>query len=125
MSLLSRLKSLFSVKDTSIVLPTDISLLESEGFTPDNFEFGIEIYNDNTTPMEFVVSTLIDNLKIKKNKAIELMLTIHTKGGVIVQLESIEEAKKIAKFITSEAQKQNHTLVCRAISAQQGTQVDG
>ena len=44
MSLLSRLKSLFSVKDTSIVLPTDISLLESEGFTPDNFEFGIEIY---------------------------------------------------------------------------------
>lgn len=124
MSLLSRLKSFYSVKDTSIVLPTNISLLDSGGYTPDNFKFGLEIYNDNTTPMEFVVNTLTENLKIKKNKAIELMLTIHTKGGVIVPLESIIEAQEVAERITYAAQKQNYPLVCRAISAQQGAQVD-
>lgn len=124
MQLLSKLKSLFTIKNNSMVLPTEVSLIAREGFVPSDFRYGIEIYNDNTTPMEFVVNTLENNLNIKKNKAIEIVLSIHTKGGVVIPYNSFKQAKDIANSITTDAQNNNYTLVCRAVSAQQGVQVD-
>jgi ATP-dependent Clp protease adaptor protein ClpS len=124
MSLLSKLKSFFRVKDNSIVLPRDVSLITREGFAPSDFRFGIEIYNDNTTPMEFVVNTLEKNLNIKRKEAIEIMLSIHTKGGVVLPLNSFEDANRITNLIMSDTKEKNYELYCRAINAQQGTQVD-
>lgn len=117
MSLFSRIKSWFEIKDSSPVFPTDTTLLQREGFVPDHFQYGVEIFNDNTTPMPFVVKTLKENLKITEKKAIDIMLEIHAKGGVIIPLESMEQARYVADAITSDADRMNHNLVCRAISA--------
>jgi len=115
MSLLSRFKEFFSPKDHSVVLPREHSLATLEGFAPSNFRYGIEIYNDNTTPMEFVVKTLVKNLGIKRKVAIEIMLDIHTKGGAVLSLDSFEEASSIAGAMMSDAQENSHELFCRAV----------
>lgn len=118
MSLLSKLKSFFTVKDNSIVLPREVSLLTLKGFVPSDFKHGIEIYNDNTTPMEYVVNTLEKSLHIKRKEAIEIMLKIHMKGGAVLPLCSLEEANRIADLINGDAKEKNHALFCRAINAQ-------
>jgi ATP-dependent Clp protease adapter protein ClpS len=119
MSLLSKIKSFLTPKDNSIVLPREVSLATIEELVPSNFKFGIEIYNDNTTPMEFVIKTLTKNLKIKRKEAIEIMLKIHAKGGAVLSLSTFEDAKQIADTVMSDARKNNHELFCRAVSAQQ------
>ena len=124
MSFLSKLKSFFSVKDNSIVLPRDVSLVTLEGFAPHDFKYGIEIYNDNATPMEFVVCTLEKSLNIKHKEAIDIMLSIHIKGGVVLPQSSFEEASEIANSITSIAKENNYELFCRAVNVQQGAEVD-
>jgi len=120
MSLLSKIKTFLTPKDTSIVLPKEVSLATLEGFVPGDFTYGIEIYNDNTTPMEFVIKSLEKNLKISRKEAIEVMLSIHEKGGVVLPLNSFEEADKIAISIMSDARENNHELFCRAVNTQQG-----
>ena len=112
------------MKDKSIVFPKEISLLTLDGFTPSDFLYGIEIYNDNTTPMEFVVNTLEKNININRKEAINIMLTIHTKGGVIVSLPSFAEAIKASNSIMADAKVNNHELFCRAINTQQGAQAE-
>jgi len=124
MSLFTKLKSFFTIKDNSIVLPREVSLVTLEGYTPCDFRCGIEIYNDNTTPMEFVVSTLEKHLNIKRKEAIEIMLNIHTKGGVVLPLASFDDANRIANSIMNDTKEKNHALFCRAVNAHKGTQVD-
>ena len=43
----------FAYPDTSRTLPPDTRLTLIDGFAPEDFTSGIEILNDNTTPMEF------------------------------------------------------------------------
>jgi ATP-dependent Clp protease adapter protein ClpS len=98
------------------ILPADASLLQLRGFAPRGFVNGIEILNDNTTPMAFVVEILQKHIPLDKRSAIRKMLFIHYKGGLLLPVESRELAKHIAASITAEAREHNHQLVCRAVS---------
>lgn len=101
---------------TATIFPPDTSLLSIEGLAPAGFATGIEILNDNTTPMDFVVATLSRNLNLDRAEAIALMLAIHRKGGELIPLPK-DRAQRIAAAITSDARQNNHGLVCRAIDA--------
>ncbi len=87
-----------------------------DGFLPAGFQCGIEILNDNATPMEFVVSMLQSRLGMDKNDAVNTMLEIHGKGGMLVPMDSFDESVRIAELISAEARKANHQLICRAVS---------
>ncbi len=100
-----------------LVLPPESSLLRLGGFTPKGFVSGIEILNDNTTPMEFVVQTLQKHNQLDKKSAIRQMLRIHYKGGALLPTESRELADHIAASIAADAREHNHRLICRAVSA--------
>jgi len=102
----------------SPVFAPDASLLEMGGFTPAGFRCGLEILNDDRTPMEFVVSVLQKNLGLNEPEAIRTMLEIHGKGGVIVASASFEESKRVADAVTAEARLANHPFVCRAVSVE-------
>ncbi len=115
--LAARSVSLESISST--VLPPETSLIAIEGFLPAGFECGIEILNDDITPMEFVVSMLRDTMGMTEEGAIRVMLEIHQKGGVLLPTSTPEEAARIADSITAEAREKNHPMVCRAVSGAQ------
>ena len=99
-----------------LVLPQGTSLLELPAFVPHGFVSGIEILNDNTTPMVFVVSVLRKYVCLDRRSSIRTMFIIHDKGGVLLPLESREIANRVADAITVEAREHNHQLICRAVS---------
>ena len=81
----------------------ETSLLKRDGFLPAGFRCGIEILNDNATPMEFVVSVLQSYIGLDRNAAIKTMLTIHKKGGIMLPIDSFDESRRIAELISAEA----------------------
>jgi ATP-dependent Clp protease adapter protein ClpS len=102
----------------SPVFAPETSLLSTKGFAPAGFQCGIEILNDNRTPMEFVVSVLQKDVGLSRIDATRTMLEIHLKGGVLLSLRSLEQSTRVAEAIVTEARGNNHPLVCRAVSRQ-------
>lgn len=99
--------------DQSPVFPPETRLLDKPGFRPPDFVQGIEILNDQTTPMEFVVNTLMTHLKLTQSEAIVKMLHIHNTGGLLIPLPSAQEAHTIAAAVSAQAQAAGHSFVCR------------
>ncbi|MBI5852072.1 MAG: ATP-dependent Clp protease adaptor ClpS [Planctomycetes bacterium] len=118
-------KQPFAWPDTSATFPPETNLGKLKGFKPEGFENGIEILNDNQTPMDFVVNTLAAHLKVPRDEAIKLMLTIHERGGLMIALPSHDEALAVADGISKDSAVNGHKLVCRAVGAQQGVPADG
>lgn len=103
--------------EESPVFPPETHLLTKPGFQPLVFVHGIEILNDKTTPMEFVVNILQRHLNINRNEAILKMLDIHNKGGMLFALPTLEDAQQVADAITAESRSAGHVFVCRAVSS--------
>jgi ATP-dependent Clp protease adapter protein ClpS len=100
----------------SPVLPADTSLISMPDFVPPGFTQGIEILNNNTTPMEFVVNVLKTHLGLSTKDSTYTMLAIHTRGGALIPTPSLTEAERIAAQIAAEAAKHSYPLICRAVS---------
>ena len=100
----------------SPVLPRETSLITLPEFVPPGFTQGIEILNDNTTPMQFVTAVLGSCLGSSPEDSNRMMLQIHTRGGALLPTPSLVEAQRIAAQITAEAAKQGYPLVCRAVT---------
>ena len=99
----------------STVFAPGSSLLERAEFVPAGFRSGLEIMNDNATPMEFVVGVLKSSVGQSETEAIRTMLATHTKGGALLPMASFEEATRVAEEITEKAKAGNHPLACRAV----------
>ncbi|MGB6487668.1 MAG: ATP-dependent Clp protease adaptor ClpS [Steroidobacteraceae bacterium] len=102
----------------SPTLPPETSLLSRPELVPPGFTHGIEIFNDNATPMEFVTFVLASSLGLSLRDANRTMLEIHTRGGALLATPSLAEAQRIAALITAEAARQGHPLMCRPVSNQ-------
>jgi ATP-dependent Clp protease adapter protein ClpS len=102
--------------DEAPVFPEDTRLLEIGSFRPDGFIHGIEILNDSSTPMEFVVSSLMTHLGLERDMAIATMLGIHNTGGVLIALPTKQEANRVADAISADASASGHRFVCRYAS---------
>lgn len=100
----------------SPIFPPETALLRLQGFTPPGFQCGIEILNDASTPMEFVVSVLQGSVALGRDDATRTMLEIHQKGGVLLPMKSIEDSKRIAESVAAQARNSNHPLICRAVT---------
>lgn len=105
----------------STILPSGTKLASLDAMRPAGFVTGIEIMNDNTTPMEFVVAMLVQYLAMDRDTAIALMLKVHGEGGTLVPIEGIEAAQAIAAAITADAHGAGHQLVCHAVDTRDST----
>jgi ATP-dependent Clp protease adapter protein ClpS len=107
----------FSVKsvDEAPVFPPETRLLHLPRFRPDGFMYGIEILNDKTTPMEFVVSTLRAHLALSEREAILKMFEVHNNGGVLISIPTREGSIRIADAISADARAAGHTFTCRFV----------
>lgn len=102
--------------EKSPIFPREVSLLDVSQFVPDGFICGIEVLNDDKTPMQFVVKVLTGYLGMNQSQATKAMLYIHNHGGMIFKTESFERATEIATSISAEASSQGYPFICRAVS---------
>ncbi len=79
-------------------------------------EYGIELVNDNFTPMEFVVAMLVRHVNLVRTNAINAMLQIHHKNALFLPQNSIAKAQEIADAINRDARQHNFPLLCRVIA---------
>lgn len=68
------------------------------------------LLNDDTTPMEFVVSLLIETFKHSPETAERVMMDIHTTGAGIAGVYSFEIAEAKAVEATNQARNQAYPL---------------
>ncbi len=101
----------------SPVFDPSTPLLTVAGMRPEGFVAGIELLNDDTTPMEFVVEMLERHAVLDRDAAVALMLDIHRRGGLLLPQPTLAVAEVIADAITRDARARGHVLVCRAVSA--------
>jgi ATP-dependent Clp protease adapter protein ClpS len=102
-----------------VVLPPQTSLLDSPEFVPSGFKYGVEILNDNATPMQFVVSALSTHLGMNCRESVQAMLSIHKQGGALLPMASLVDAKRAAEAVTAEATHQRYPLICRAVGIEE------
>lgn len=101
----------------SPVFPPETRLVTIPGMVPSGFQVGIEILNDDATPMEFVIAALERHLKLDHEAAIAAMISIHPRGGLLLSLVDRAQADDVARDITQAARAHGLPLVCRAAEA--------
>lgn len=106
-------------RSESSLLPPGTSLVSLPEFIPTGFAQGVEILNDNTTPMKFVTELLRVHFGLSAHDSSERMFAIHKRGGALFPTASLEDARRIAAEVTVEAAKRGYPLVCRAVSINQ------
>lgn len=102
--------------EQSPVFPPETSLLSVAELVPQGFALGIEILNDHSTPMNFVLSTLARHVAQDEAEALAMMAKIHNVGGLLLPLPRMELAEQTAASITAHAREQGHSFTCRAVA---------
>ena len=87
----------------------DVLLADPELYEPPMY--AVVMYNDNYTPMEFVVEILQLEFRHSMEQAVEIMLNIHHKGKGIAGIYPKDIAETKAKRVNSEAQKEGYPLL--------------
>src|SRR5262245_36202656 len=78
--------------------------------------YGVEILNDDFTPMEFVVYVLSQYFGMARPDATRLMLQIHYKGSAILPQASMEQATQSAVSANAYARQNYFPLFLRAVT---------
>ena len=80
------------------------------------FNHVIELLNDDSTPMQFVVSTLKEYAGLSESDALVAMSICHTKGGVLIPMPTPEKAETVSTKISQAALAAKYPLSCRAVT---------
>ena len=75
--------------------------------------YKVIILNDDFTPMEFVVHVLERVFNLNRDKAFEIMLTVHMKGSAVVGVFTFEVAETKVSAVMEIARRNEHPLQCR------------
>jgi ATP-dependent Clp protease adaptor protein ClpS len=72
--------------------------------------FKIIYLNDNATPMEFVIDTLVDSFNYNQDTAVQITQDIHTLGSAVVAVLPYEIAEQKGIEVTVQARNNNYPL---------------
>ena len=75
--------------------------------------YKVVLLNDDYTPMEFVVHVLESIFGIESERAIQLMLAVHTLGQATVAIYPREVAESKSEQVNVYASKNNHPLLSK------------
>ena len=76
-------------------------------------EVRVVLYDDQSTPMEFMARVLQEFFGMDKEEAAETMLEIYRDGRAVCGLYSREDGEALARQVTEAARANGHMLVCR------------
>jgi len=72
--------------------------------------FKIIYLNDNATPMEFVIETLVESFDYNEQTALQITQDIHESGSAIVAVLPYEVAEQKGIEVTVQARSNNYPL---------------
>jgi ATP-dependent Clp protease adaptor protein ClpS len=75
--------------------------------------YKVIILNDDYTPMEFVVHVLERFFGMNREKATQIMLTIHTSGSAVVGTFPRDIAETKSEMVNQYSQENNHPLMSK------------
>ncbi len=75
--------------------------------------YRVLMFNDDYTPMAFVVSILQQIFGMTAERAVTLMLEVHNQGFAVVGVYEHEIAQTKASQVLRAARKEDHPLECR------------
>jgi len=73
--------------------------------------YKVVLLNDDYTPMEFVVEVLEVFFSMDREKATQIMLTVHTQGAAVVGIFPRDIAETKSEQVNQYAQENQHPLV--------------
>ncbi|MCC5885970.1 MAG: ATP-dependent Clp protease adapter ClpS [Gammaproteobacteria bacterium] len=73
--------------------------------------YKVIVLNDDYTPMEFVVHVLEQIFGMNREKATQVMLTIHTMGSAVCGIYPRDIAENKSEQVNRYAQENNHPLM--------------
>lgn len=74
--------------------------------------YRVVLLNDDHTPQAFVVELLERLFKMAREKAIRVMLTVHTQGSAVCGIFPREVAETIVAKVRKQARDHRHPLRC-------------
>ncbi|HYQ72769.1 MAG TPA: ATP-dependent Clp protease adapter ClpS [Gammaproteobacteria bacterium] len=74
--------------------------------------YKVVLYNDDYTPMEFVVTLLEKLFGLDREKATRIMLLVHTHGKGVCGIFTYEIAETKVAQVNEYAQHHQHPLLC-------------
>lgn len=95
--------------DTQTTPTVDVMVAEPEIAKPPMY--AVVMYNDNYTPMEFVVYILQSEFRHSMDTAVEIMLTVHNNGKGIAGIYPKDIAETKAKKVNSAAHREGYPLL--------------
>lgn len=96
--------------DTEYEEETDVLVAEPELMRPPMY--AVVFYNDDYTPMEFVVEILQSMFGHSLERATEVMLNVHYQGKGIAGIYPRDIAETKAQIVIKEARLAGHPLMC-------------
>lgn len=72
--------------------------------------FKLIYLNDNATPMEFVIETLVDSFNYNEQTAMQITQDIHEQGSAVVAVLPYEVAEQKGIEVTVSARSNNYPL---------------
>ena len=73
--------------------------------------YKVVLMNDDYTPMEFVVHVLEIFFAMNREKATQIMLTVHTEGAAVVGIYPRDIAETKSEQVNQYAQENQHPLI--------------
>ena len=73
--------------------------------------YKVVLLNDDYTPMEFVVHVLELFFSMDREKATQIMLTVHTQGAAVVGIYPRDIAETKSEQVNQYAQENQHPLI--------------
>ncbi|MCK5893551.1 MAG: ATP-dependent Clp protease adapter ClpS [Endozoicomonadaceae bacterium] len=74
--------------------------------------YQVILINDDFTPMDFVIEVLGIFFNLSREKATQVMLTIHTQGQAVCGVYTKDVAGTKAKLVNCYARENQHPLLC-------------
>jgi ATP-dependent Clp protease adaptor protein ClpS len=94
--------------------------LEAQVATKASFELAVEkakkyqviLYNDDYTPMAFVILVIQQFFHLSEDVAVQLMMQVHQKGRAVCGIFTHEVAETIVGLVNEYARLHEHPLLC-------------
>lgn len=74
--------------------------------------YRVVLHNDDYTPMEFVVEVLLTYFSLTREQAVQIMLTVHTRGKGIAGTFACQIAETKVALVNDYARAHQQPLLC-------------
>ena len=114
-----QLPLLMSSDQTDIEHDEDVSLAQEEPKLEIPSMYNVVMFNDDFTPMEFVVEVLETFFNKDREAATRVMLTVHTMGKAVCGSYTRDIAETKAAQVNQYARESQHPLLCEIESSKE------